>query len=219
VVGLDDIELSGLSLTMLSPSIDVIQMLVDDWTAFAIKEKRDNEASNAPTKVTADLTVDLKSVELILAEKEIVKKWENDLINSSSVAFIAEYEDDSILFLGDSNPDLILERFDKLNITDLNPRKFNLVKVSHHGSAHNTTVILLKRIKANIFLFSTVGTGASYHPHRETLIRICEYSTKLDESIKREFLFNYELNYDKLMTKAERKKYDVEFKLVDEFKI
>lgn len=65
---------------------------------------------------------------------------------------------------------------------------FDVVKVSHHGSKHNTSVSLLKLINSKKYLFSTNGKGKNFsHPDIETIYRIITTDNTLDK----ELIFNY----------------------------
>lgn len=89
----------------------------------------------------------------------------NDIINASSMSFIMSYKSKSILFLSDSLPEVM----DEVIVTK---RKFDVVKVSHHGSKHNTSLKLLEKIDCNNFIISTNGPRNYKHPHPETIIRL-----------------------------------------------
>lgn len=105
--------------------------------------------------------------------------------NGASIAFILEYKDKKIMFLGDSYDDVIIEsiREKKLNT----PLKIDYMKVSHHGSKNNISPALLEIIKCKNFLISTDGKRHG-HPNKRSLARIIKYSkTPVN------FYFNYDI--------------------------
>lgn len=107
--------------------------------------------------------------------------------NGASIAFILEYKDKKIMFLGDSYDDVIIEsiREKKLNT----PLKIDYMKVSHHGSKNNISPALLKMVDCKNFLISTDGINQrNGHPNKRSLARIIKYSkTPVN------FYFNYDI--------------------------
>ncbi|TRX35107.1 MBL fold metallo-hydrolase [Flavobacterium sp. ZT3R18] len=203
-IGMNDtnkINIEGLELTIISPYKKVLDELCVKWTASLIRDNYISESANSD-KVSTE-NKELKSSEEILNEKEIIHKWDDDLINSSSIAFIANYNGKKILFLADANPDLVCEELEKMGHTEASPLKVESVKLGHHGSKFNTTIDLLKRIKTNSFIISTNGTGPYYHPNRETIVRIAKYGRKLNEAINMDIYTNYELKKEDFITPEE----------------
>lgn len=181
----------GLKLTILSPTYEILKELKSKWTAAEIKDQYIKE-QQGNDKVRTELPA-LKPYDDIIQEKESIINWKHDLINSSSIAFIAEHNGKSILFLGDSNPEIIATSIEGLGYNHSQKLILDLVKISHHGSIHNTSKNLLKLLSCNNFLISTNGKGPYYHPNRETIIKIAEYSRcKKNEPIN--IYTNYTLN-------------------------
>ena len=93
-----------------------------------------------------------------------------------------------MLFLGDSLPADVAAGLRALGYSEERPLHVDLVKVSHHGSRHNTSPELLKLIRGERFLIS--GQGVKGHPDKETLARIiCLQEEPL-------LLFNYDISND-----------------------
>lgn len=105
--------------------------------------------------------------------------------NGSSIAFIIEYADKKLLFLGDAHPELIYEKIAKLVETECYTTNFDLIKVSHHGSKNNTSKQLLSLIDAPIYLISTDGTHG--HPDLSTIANIISRKAVYSRKI----IFNY----------------------------
>jgi len=132
-----------------------------------------------------------------------------DEVNASSITLIIEYHGKKLLFLGDSPPTLIEEQLRKLYKECEFPIYFDLIKVSHHGSAFNTNKSLLDIIDSKRYLISTDGSLHG-HPDKATIARIVarepkqynrklymSYQTKTSEMFDKDEwkkVYNYELN-------------------------
>lgn len=209
---MDKIVFNGLHLTILSPNKQIIERLISDWTADEIYQEYLKTKRSTESKVSNNHR-EIRSVDEIIMDSERIKEWSDDLINSSSISFIAEYEDVRILLLGDAHPDIVSQSLKRLGYSESKKLEVNAIKVSHHGSKHNTTTNLLKLVKTNKYIISTNGSGPYYHPHRETIVRIAHLGEKLIEKDSIQIIFNYPPKYpNQLLTVEERKKYDMEFK-------
>lgn len=95
---------------------------------------------------------------------------ENTPTNKASIAFIFEYDNKKIAFLGDAVATDIINGFDKYYKNS----KVDIVKIAHHGSRRNTNCDLIKKLGANEFIISKRSIV-----HKETIARIvncCEES-------------------------------------------
>jgi hypothetical protein len=94
--------------------------------------------------------------------------------NGSSIAFLAEHDAGSCLFLADAHPDAVTASLKRLlqerGATRL---KVDAVKVAHHGSKNNTDVELVSLIDSPRFLFSTSGAQFK-HPDEEAIAGIID---------------------------------------------
>lgn len=211
----NSIEIEGLKLHVISPNATILKELVEKWSANEILKTQiiEEEISG---KVGKEIK-ELRSVEEILSELEVVHDWKKDIVNASSIAFIAEYEKKSILFLADSNPDIVCEHLDFMGYTEANPLIAECVKLGHHGSKYNTTQNLLKRIKTNSFILSTNGTGPYYHPNRETIVRIAKYGRRINEDESIKIYTNYDLSKEDFISFEEEKEWLVQIITKREF--
>lgn len=202
----DQVTIEGLKLKVLSPSKTVLDKLIADWTAddlYKVYQEEDTSSDKA-----GKATNIMPSYDEIIGGLESVRKWDADLINSSSVAFIACYREQSILFLGDANPDLVAEALRASGYTIDNKLKVNLVKVSHHGCKHNSSKALYELIDCQCFLISTDGTGKYYHPDRETIVRLAEY-TRVDKEQPMNIYLNYDLDTSNFILDTEAREWNV----------
>jgi len=109
--------------------------------------------------------------------------------NGSSISFILENQNFKILLLADSHPSVIVQSLKAHYNENEFPIRFDLIKVSHHGSGNNTSLELLQYIDSDIFVFSTNGVSHN-HPDPETIARIISRKTES----RRYLYFNYPLD-------------------------
>ncbi|WP_433948074.1 ComEC/Rec2 family competence protein [Bacillus tropicus] len=180
------------TIEVLSPNQEQLKKLLVDWEqAFPTNKSEDTLV--ASTKKSNDYTSSIE--ELIRNEF----KEDRDIVNGSSIAFLLTFKEKSILMLGDSFSSIVTENIKrKLNGERLS---IDLVKVSHHGSKHNTSTDLLELIKCKNFLISTNGRSHG-HPSKETLVKIANIF-KQDDA-KTRFYFNYRGVQDNVFTQEEK---------------
>ncbi len=106
---------------------------------------------------------------------------DNSVTNGSSIALIIESCAKRLLFLGDSWAEDI-ENALKAIPNSTFPLIFDMIKISHHGSLHNTSPSLLKLIDSRIYLFSTNGDSHN-HPSFEVLKAIVDRPSKFKRSL------------------------------------
>ena len=201
---------NGIKIDVLSPPESVVDQVSKNWPVLSGKylEKIQN------IKVSGSRESQVKKGGLEdLAAKEFkhTKKIEDDLFNSSSIAFVIWGIDFSFLALADSRPEIVEENLRKRKYDDSNNKLVvDYVKVSHHGSYNNTSNGLLDLIDCEKYIFSTNGgTGRSRHPSRETIARIL-YHPGRDLTKDVNLYFNYplseiELSSGKIFTEDEMK--------------
>ncbi|NIJ54592.1 MBL fold metallo-hydrolase [Dyadobacter arcticus] len=88
--------------------------------------------------------------------------------NGSSIAFLGSFGGKTVFFGGDSFPSVVLDSLNKL-YDDKAP--VDLVKLSHHASAHNTSPELIEKFDCNKYLISTNGSNY-HHPSAVTIARV-----------------------------------------------
>lgn len=117
--------------------------------------------------------------------KQILKddnKFSNtSLSNKSSIVFEIEFHDIKLMFTGDIDSQTLI------NSMNNSQRKYDIVKVSHHGSKYNTNSTMLDLIECDNYLICTDGSGKSKHPNFETLTYIASKKNK-------NIYLNYPLN-------------------------
>ncbi|ENH2494526.1 ComEC/Rec2 family competence protein [Vibrio parahaemolyticus] len=118
------------------------------------------------------------------------QKNNGDIINRSSISVICSHEEFKLLLLGDSHPDVIENYLINGGYSKDNRLDIDLVKVSHHGSKHNTTESLLKILNCSSFYISTNG-GVYNHPDDETLDMLDRRAQEL--GLNFDIYFNYDI--------------------------
>lgn len=106
--------------------------------------------------------------------------------NGSTIALIISTGNTRLLFLGDAWAEDVVDRLKALQPTAA-PLIFDAIKVSHHGSLHNTSVELLSIVDSPCFLISSDGSRHG-HPDFEVLAEIVDRPAPF----KRHLFFNYE---------------------------
>jgi beta-lactamase superfamily II metal-dependent hydrolase len=172
VLTFDDVEVG-----ILTPDDILHDSLISSW-------KKHDEGLVTGTIIDVDCSMNLEEPKLGSSR---------DIVNSSSISFVLSYQDKRALFLSDSLPEHI-------NKSLATKQKFNVVKVSHHGSKHNTSMALLEKIDCNNFIISTNGPNSYGHPHAETIVRIIRacVSNGYEEC---NIHFNYKKVYDRINIK------------------
>lgn len=103
-------------------------------------------------------------------------KNDSSKTNASSIAFIMFYGDYQFLMLADANIEIITKQL--LSIFQSNPtinNSFEFVKISHHGSAKNTSDEFLDIIDCQHFIFCARGDSL---PSKQTIVRIIKNAIK-----------------------------------------
>lgn len=139
----------------------------DDAYEFYMIRQNETKIEEMDISTTADV-MDTSIEDIISDDKE--EEIDHSPINGSSISVIIEYNGKKLLFLADAHPDLILD-----SIKQLKSNQFDLIKVSHHGSAKNTTKELAQNLNSKLFLISTNGLGIYAHPDFTTLAKIIYY--------------------------------------------
>jgi beta-lactamase superfamily II metal-dependent hydrolase len=109
--------------------------------------------------------------------------------NGTSIAFVVQYKSQRALFLADSHPDDMAHNVARYHGA-AGRASFNVVKVSHHGSAGNNTSQLIDLLESPLWLVSSSG---SYHQHPdpEAISRIVLAPVR-----GKQLIFNYRSSFN-----------------------
>jgi beta-lactamase superfamily II metal-dependent hydrolase len=146
------------TLTILSPENIQLERLLHKW----------------PPQVESGLTsAHDNDYHLTLEEIWATDEFEPDpsIYNGSSIAFILEVDNITMLFLGDAHDKVVVKNLKELGFNENNKLDLNLVKVSHHGSQYNTSPEFLSLIQSLRYIISTNGSKHGL-PNKRTIARI-----------------------------------------------
>lgn len=120
--------------------------------------------------------------------------------NGSSIAVLFEFQGRRCLLTGDAHPNALIDGIDRL-VGEGETLHVDVFKLPHHGSKANVTVELLARVQADVYVFSTDGSGNQRHPDDEAVARVIKYGGEAPQLI-----FNYRTSqnrdWDKTLLKA-----------------
>lgn len=182
---------------LLSPNSNRIDQLLSEWCNEIKIEidniKIDNEYVNSfydyfknydKFSNVFDEECSCKQVDF---EKLSGKEFDDSSIaNNSSIAFFIEIKDKRVLFLGDANAQDIKESLRKyIQDNNIDKIKFDLVKLSHHGSKNNITTDFFKIFYSDRYLVSSNGKRYN-HPDIECLCKVI-----VKQSEFKSIIFNY----------------------------
>lgn len=128
-----------------------------------IMEQEDNEGFDE--EPVSSKVLDENALKLYADEKMKVLSPANE----ASIAFIWKHEEHRILFMGDANPDQVVKKIGDVYKDTPKPVLFDVIKISHHGSAHSTSKELVSIADSERY-FAT--GGASARPSYQALARI-----------------------------------------------
>lgn len=124
-----------------------------------------NDTNNIIIKkeISSDINYQEK-IESILRSKDTLGT--NSLANKTSIAFSLKFKNLNLMFTGDIDAETLISELESTK------NRYDLLKISHHGSKNNTNRLLLNSINCNNYLICTEGKGRSKHPNLETLVYI-----------------------------------------------
>lgn len=187
------------SIVLLAPVKEVLNELLDGWEKYLNKngylEKISSNVEVAKAFEMYGINMKEKKIrvkkaqcggEISLQQYLQDQEFDEGTINRSSITFIIEFQYKRLLFLGDSSPIDVVDSLKQYVVEqEVEKIKFDLVKVSHHGSRYNWCSSYKDMICCDKYLIST--NGVSYdHPDIETICKII-CSTKGEKKI----YFNY----------------------------
>ncbi len=198
----------GMTLTLVSPTVEALKKMAGQWRTTIAKagiQPGNLEAAWAKLAATKKF---LPKKGLLGASPNldalVKKQFPTDQAkpNGSSIAFLAEYEGKSTLFLADAHPTIVAASVTRLcKERGVARLPVDVVKISHHGSKGNTSVALLKLLDCKRILISTSGARFQ-HPHASCMAQIIKWCEPT------EIYFNYRSKQTKpWITPASEKKF------------
>lgn len=184
----ESIELYGLRLTILSPTANKLGSLRSKYpldSNKSLEREEHEEISEAVAPKQNDYKTFINNFDL--------DKWkeDNSVENGSSISVLAEFNNNTILWLADSHPSDIVSSLKKLGFNQDNKIVCDWVKVTHHGSKGNNSDALYNLIDCNNFLFSVNGENKHNLPSKECIARILRNKQRSKNS-----KYNFHFTYD-----------------------
>jgi len=178
------IEKYGVIFYILSPDKTQLEKLLKEWKTIE------------PDLGTAGRSNDYEES---LASHISHDEFEEDAspANGSSIAFRMEWRNKNFLFLADAHPNIIYRNLLNQKTIDGQPIKYELVKLSHHGSEFNTSPAMLREIISDNFVISTNGEKHQ-HPHKRMLARLIGIKPNC------KLHFNYESRMSQLFSEQDK---------------
>lgn len=193
--------------TILSPSDEQLTKLVEKIGVEDDGQSECVDTNGANTNIGYTAPDYTESAEELANRKY---NEDNSVTNFSSIAFMFEYENHKMLFLGDAVSSQIVDALKKLGYSEENKLTVDYCKIAHHGSNYNTSNELVKMLDCSNYIISSDWN--SDRPGKECLSRIIVNSS---EPVK--FLCNYDKYKNKKMfTDEEAERYRFKFELIDE---
>ncbi len=178
----------GLTLTLLSPTIEGLEDLVPRW----VDHVEGSGLAPGDTSAVLDQLSDKwwARPPTLGEDRRIERSNDNSEANGASIAVLAEYDRRAVLLTGDAHDDVLTRSLIRLRgerNLDV-PLPLDGVKLSHHGSKNNTTVQLLAEMAADAYLVSTSGDRFS-HPDAIAIRRVIDHHQGEGQP---RLLFNYD---------------------------
>jgi beta-lactamase superfamily II metal-dependent hydrolase len=196
----------GMKITLLSPSPEKLKEMGDKWKKDVEKYKLEP----GDLEAAWEQLVEMKKYRVVKGvlggtddlSKKLTKqlKTKQTEANGTSIAFLAEFEDMSCLFLADANRDVICESIKKLIPVGQERLKVDALKMSHHGSKGNISEDLMKLIDAKHYLVSTDGS-IHHHPDKPAIEAVLRWSVR-----KPTLWFNYRSKQNARWAKAPKER-------------
>jgi Metallo-beta-lactamase superfamily len=174
----------GMTLTLLSPTVERLRGLLPVWEAEVKKAELDPgkageelEGIGHPEDVADE---GILGDEILDVDKLAASPFKNDTsrANGSSIAMLAEFGDASCVLMGDAYASDVERAVRSVLAARGGDRlKIDALKLSHHGGRKNTSVALLELLDCPRYLFSTDGSFYD-HPHPESVARVIVHGAK-----------------------------------------
>lgn len=185
-VALPVIELAdGMRLTMLSPGVRELDRLRARWD-MAIRDFTPGDVKEARQRLELRKDYEPPDAPLVFGGRTLGN--DRTPANGSSIAMLAEFQDQALLLTGDAHARVLAPNLRRLAKERGVPTvRVDAFKLPHHGSMANLTAEVLDAITCSRFLFSTNGDKFD-HPDRETVQLILD---RVPGPV--EFHFNYDV--------------------------
>lgn len=160
---------NNIKITAITPTLDILEKMHKNYISKEIRSEEQKEQKQISSTISDEIAID-KAIEKIQLNQDFFKN-DPSITNKSSIGMVLEYQNFSGLFLGDAHATDVIEG---LKIAGFENHKFDVVKLSHHGSERNTNTELLKIIGHTEYILCANKTKHNL-PNNLTLARIINY--------------------------------------------
>jgi hypothetical protein len=176
----------GMKITLLSPTQEALFRLRSDWEdeirqanlrQGLVKPPNDELAPEEEVSFEIPILPDLEALSATDFQED------KSTANHSSISFLAEYDGKRAIFAADAPAGGLLSSLEHLSPEK--PFDLDLLKVSHHGSSHTTSLDLIKKLNCQHYVISTNGSIFK-HPDQEAIARLV-----IGSGGKADLYFNY----------------------------
>jgi hypothetical protein len=178
----------GMKLTLLSPTRERLLELFRHWRGGRAPPLAPGDERAALARLDAERPVEPEASGAPEMDALLERAFREDdaPANGSSIALLAEYAGHRLLLAGDAFPSVLSSSLGRLRHGALD---LSVLKVSHHGSRHNTSPALCASTRCDYALISSSG-DAFGHPDSECIARLIDANTG-DPSHEFTLAFNY----------------------------
>jgi hypothetical protein len=173
----------GMKITLLSPDPQKLHDMADKWKEDVDRHGLEPGDLDAAWGQLVETTKYHLEEAVLGGPKDFADKLKKQLktdqsiANGTSIAFLAEFDEKSCLFLADAHSDVICNSILRLIPPGQKRLKVDAVKMSHHGSKHNISEDLMKLLDAKHFLVSTDGSIHG-HPDKPAIEAVIQWSAR-----------------------------------------
>lgn len=166
---LEPIDIFGLKIHVLTPSIEKLQQLrlkYENAPKLPLEKQERETVSEAKRANKDDYHIMLNDFDLSL--------WNEDdsIENGSSISILTDYNGIRALWLADAHPSDVVASLHSMGFNRKNKLACDWIKVTHHGSKANNSNALYSMIECENFLFSADGVNKHKLPTKESIARI-----------------------------------------------
>ena len=172
----------GVQVRVLSPSLAKLRALQPTWEQECRDAGLDPDSDPPDRLDQVPFDQDTRDVDTLAA---VSFTDDRAPANGSAIAVLLGVDGRKILLGGDAHAGVLIDGLRRLAARDSKPIKLDALKVSHHGSANNTSQELLALLRCPRYLISTSGAHFR-HPDPECIARIIKFGGPT-----RTLFFNY----------------------------
>lgn len=184
------VEIDNLRLEIIGPSKKYLQKLMVEWSKWVTKN-----ADKLRQRTLRGVSMDYSP------------------LNLSSIMFLVEADEKTILFTGDGRGRHIIEGLKKRKLLDKNDTiEVDVLKLPHHGSNRNVKKEFFDKVLAKNYIVS--GNDRYDNPHADTLTMIAKAAKKQKRKVKIFVTYNNTCQIREFRKRCPKKDYTYEIKTV-----